>query len=415
MSLAHTLPHRWQEPKHIAKRIPFAQKKIPKSSLFATPSSPDQLRHLDTLLPEPSRTLSIGDTSYSLFQAKRLTQNAWTHPALAMMVQEARMAYRAYGNDIPLVDAYDHHSAIYLARAIYPEMIDGHMEQVEEWASIRFVHAYPLSTEDLDFYVCRIGKKGYTVLDALRMKTDIFRSMSIQNIKKHIATHSRVCVIRPFLREQKKPHTPSSAHHEHLGRKNKTFALSFALMNSLFLEDMEKEHIPIDMLTSQMHRRLTDTILSLPVKAMRKIVTLPFTDAATILGLPDTSDVLIDRRKPGVYAYKYPSYFLDVTDLAKTVLQLVRKGKIRHETLQEYITENTSIHAALAQPKMATFRNFGALLTQNGRINGDTITGSQLRAILDTEVRDGPVLRLMMTPVWKKAVRSFIDHAKTYA
>lgn len=377
--------------------------------------STSDIRELASHTPPPVHIERIGNIVFALYRAKRLHDHAWEHPVLRRLVVEARKTYKVYGDDIPEINTYDLKSAIYLVRVTYLMHAEKYSFPVEEWSSMRFVPAMgePLRTEDLDFFVYAKKREKTPVINIMSECFTFFRGKSEEEILSMIATQSRLCAIRPYaLKKSDEEIFFTYIKKTAVARKNHYVPICFALMNRQFLDDCQKEDEPIKLLTSQIHTYLSDTVLSLSLPSGTQ--KLPFTNAHTYIDGVNPHAIRIDREKPGVYAYQYPGYFLNVHDLARTFKELLSEKFISREALSPYLVSGVEFGAMFYHPHIKHFQKMGTLLTMKGKIDGSNITGEQLRKILNHRVSDGPTWRLLDIQIWRQGVTDFLSVAQKH-
>jgi hypothetical protein len=114
-------------------------------------------------------------------------------------------------------------------------------------------------------------------------------------------------------------------------------------------------------------------------------------------------EVTLERK---VMAYHFPAYFLNIHDLAKLLKRLYREGKMTALSFRHYL-ENFVEHEiekwedSSHRDLLNHLRGLGRLLTTHGKIPGATLTGEQLRSLIDVEVGDGPRLQFIDAPGWR--------------
>jgi hypothetical protein len=274
-------------------------------------------------------TVEFGQVKCDVFQAKDWRKPNWNSTELRSVVESARNSYRVYSDEIPLVDEYDKKSSSYVAKM----QGDGR----EKSYSLRFVPAVgePNNTEDLDFYVYHsAGDKqpvGNIIGDKLRVGKDQIFSLS------------RVCATATTTLSR--------------SSNDVIFDLGFAfkLMCNAFVDDNPQARL----VTCQMHDGLWERV-ALPGS--------PAMLAEDVLGI-EKGTIVIDRHRVGVYAYRFPSYFLNQIDLERVIAEYAPR------------------FLPLAR---ANLIRLGELLNSEGEEEAIA-----LRAVLDREVADGPKLRLI--------------------
>ncbi len=377
-------------------------KNLPPDNIKLTPK---EIREISIYLPKPINTENIGNTKFEIYLAKKLFKPQWDDQILRRLVVEARKTYKEYyGDDINEINLYDDKSAVYLVCTSYNyRNPQGKEFPVKEWFSLRFIPATgePTMNEDLNFYIFNDDLKKYSLLEIFRQRLKPFLKLSDTQIMERLITLSRFCAIRPY---------PSLNGNEGL-KNNKHSTISFALMNRQFLLDIVNMRLNIQFMTCQVHTHMSDKLLT--YSANKQIRSFPFTHAYKQLDLLPNF-IRISRNKKGVYAYKFPGYFLSLKNLVNTLEFLSQQNKLPINIIKEYLDKEIDFIKILNNPKIYHFRKMGELFTKNGKIPGTNLTGEELRNLLDKNVEDGPTLRIMEIESWKKGVEDMIKFAKLH-
>ncbi len=355
--------------------------------------TPGQIAHLTSELPPPLTTYRLGTIRLSLYQAKEFYSPNWLHPHWPALVSEARRSYLRYGA-VPLLDSYDDKAAIYMCRADYHPSVKrvGNSERRTEWLSIRFIPAdgAPVSTEDLDQFQYRGKSIGQCLLEQASQDSGQFWQS--------VMTISRICGFADL--NQNEAVAGSSA------QNLKYSAVAFLLMNHYLFQ-----HESVN--------RLKHVTAVFSERLFNKIVVEVERDTGVRLSVPGIEEyfkcapgeVKLERK---VMAYHFPGYFLNIHDLAKLLKRLYIDGHLTAVSFQHYL-ENFLEHEVRNWEEFA-YRNLlyrlhglGRLLTSHGPIPGATITGEQLRALVEVEVRDGPRLQFIDAPSWRAQLAAAVN------
>lgn len=378
--------------------------------------TPFELYNIPKYLPPPVREERIGDIQFSVYRVKNLYGADWNDLLLRRLVVEARRRYQEfYGKTLPLLDNYDLKSAIYLIHVSCKKNIDfDSPATIEEWFSLRFVPAdkEPLGTEDLDFYIVRGNRDELPIIKAMQRNLMSLRGLDKKYLLGSIITISRFCSIKPYIIKNDKTLMAERIVNWRINFRKGMFAsMSFSLMNIQFLEDSQRDGYNFKFATCQMHKIMSDEILTYPFNS--GIKTLPFTTAYSVLGLQNNnSSVYIARNKPKVYTYSYPGYFLNLRSLLNALQALIKDGLLLKATIKKFLEPGITFEEVINNPRIYHFRNMGKLFTKNGKIPNETLTGEELRKYLDRNVEDGPILRIMDIKMWRDGVLDFIEYIK---
>ncbi|GIX06324.1 MAG: hypothetical protein KatS3mg115_0727 [Candidatus Poribacteria bacterium] len=350
---------------------------------------PDDLCALSASLPEPDETLQLGAAELALYQAKELYNPSWRSEELRLLVREARRSFDRYGG-VPLFDAYDPKSAVYLARARYHVLTPERVPiRAEEWLSFRYVpgDGTPAGNPDLDNCLC----KDRPLVEALRSyltgkDSELGRVVSI----------SRMCAISPYTLRDDRRGLPARWL---TGRGLRYGAGLLVLINSAALD----HHLGRwDYQTGLCHPELLRSSFTLHTEDGHLYPR--YTPAYQVLGLSSPREVRLDRSHE---AYRYPGYFLDRRQLMRALRHLLREKMLSERTLQHYLGEVRSQGSGEGSGEW--YRNLGRLLTVQGPLVGSPITGEALRAYLDRSVDDGPTLYLFEVSSWKDELEKTLE------
>jgi len=366
------------------------------------------LKNLQLYVPESVHRFTFGLNEYTVYKAKDSNRKNWNNSVLKNLVIENRKSYKRYYNiNLPELDEDDSKSSVYLTHVTFPVTINNAETIIaEKWYSLRFV--FPdknpsVHAIDLDGYILQKQQKQFSIIYSIRNTLPEFQNLSTEETKKRIVILSRFCSIPVYT--QSKKYEDIFITHDQLVRKNSHGGISFALMNSLFLTEIQNRKPKIELLTTQMHMSLSHTILSYPPYSLKNI--LPLQLAYKTLHVKP-SQIRLDRFTYGEYIYSYPGYFLNIYDLTNALAELVSLEKLSIKTIERYLDNGLDFTTIKDHPKMFHFRNLGNLFTVKGRIPNESITGEQLREFLNHKVDDGPRLRLVKTNDWKKGVENYL-------
>lgn len=349
------------------------------------PLTYEQLRFFSALMPAPHRQYTIDNVSYDVFCVKRahdITRDeiAWR------FVLEARHSYLRYG-DVPLSDNYDPKSVVYLVRAKYVHVEQAVQIPVEEWLSVRFVPSDGLPQLSEDLQTCTVdGESLGRVLGTKLAKKDAV-AVSI----------SRLCAIRPYSTGGLQQNFP---HQLHAG-------ISFALANKAFIEDHIGVSQSVALFTMMSCTSLVEKVLCF--ESSEKTIYLRPHLVQELLG--EGAQITLNRN---VLSYKYPRYFLANDSLLALISHLVDHGVLSRETIETYLQVSLSPEQLMALIQTdksfarALLTDLGSLFTCTGRVAGTSITGDQLRSLIDQYVPDLPQVYAMPTALWKQELRRFL-------
>lgn len=337
-------------------------------------------------LPRPADVFRIGQARLELYEAKRGYAPAWTNETLRQIVLQARKGFWRHG-DVELEDHKDPTSFVYLVRASY----DVHGLPVEEWVSLRFIPGDGGATESLawDLDVCLFD--GIPLRELVRER--LFAGASDDVMLPAIASISRLCGTAPFFVDARDAPRGVS-----LPARKRYTAEAFALANLFFLSHAGRRF------------RFFTTLIN-DILLQKIFPELHFTSAQDALGLP-CKKISIQRT---VWSYQFPGNFLQMDELFSVLIRLLREKKITEETIQAYfgtILPFPEIHGLLLTDKPRYFsitRHMGKLLNASGRLVGSTLTGEELRALVDAEVTDGPELKILAREAWRKELEHFLS------
>ena len=195
---------------------------------------------------------------------------------------------------------------------------------------------------------------------------------------KHVISDSRLCGIHP--------HTISK-----LGgvsyitpEKHNYSSESMALMQAQFMIDHAHLDLPFTHVTAIVRPEIRDRVITDRKGMLIKKPT--FIPAWKTLDIPPRERLTVDRN---VYSYHYPRYWLDMEKLKLLLATLLHDKKISQRTI-DYYCKSTADKTA-------------KMLTARGKLVGATLTGDELRDLVDRHVPDAPELQITPIGVWRKS------------
>jgi len=363
--------------------------------------SDENIRQLTKQLPEPISTCIIGEALFDLYKAKDLYSEDWNDPALYEFLLEARKSYYVYDTGRPIFDEYEPKSAVYLVRAIYPLSVSGTDHLVEEWLSYRFIpyEGNPLGAGEMDLFLYKRKRVDYW-LPKLLFK-------GYRDFLKHTITGSRMCGIHPYFQIGEGEFDSGFK----LPQKHRYTALCHALMHDQFWNECEDSGLVFKYFSIIVPDEIVRKMLSIEVDGRK--VSVELTPAYKALGARGPEDVKLDRYTQDLFAYRFPTYFLNLRQLANVLKRLVAEGRLSDSTIQHYMNADMTLDALLesGKPLRTLLGGAGNMLTENGRLRGSTLTGSELRKIADIEVDDDPELKITEVKVWVESIKQVLSFA----
>jgi hypothetical protein len=373
----------------------------------------DQLRSINLYLPSPIYQDTIQGSQYTVYKAKDVGKLEWNNEILKRLVFECRKRFKSYySDDITLLDKDDQRSSVYITHVSYQVSSGDESVRIEKWYSLRFIFIGKnphVLKEDLDFYINKSRIYKFSSMDLIKeklYKSSEWQNVSDEELRKRFITISRFCSTNTYT-SLKDRNDLFNKHYNNI-KKKLHGGISLTLMNLVFLDELKRINPPIELFIAQMHKHLTDTVLSYPSYTGK--LKLPLETGYKFLKV---DNLCIDRERHGNYIYSYPGYFLNNDDLMKALKVLIKEKKLSKSTIERYL--NSSFDEIKKQPKIYNFHNFGRLLTKKGKIRNESITGEQLRDFLNKNVKDGPQLRLVKTKDWKKGLEDFIKAVQNYS
>jgi hypothetical protein len=288
------------------------------------------------------------------------------------------------------MDAYDHKAAIYLLRARYEK----DSRQYEEWFSNRFIprNGEPSGSGGFDMFLCN-GKPMETVVrEALAHVGG--------DVMSKIVTSSRTCGIMPYVL--------GHGDGESKGVRQKSSALSYALLNKQFFADCEAMGAAFSYVEGVVRDEFVERALTVYRRGQPFFPC--FTPIQVALNVEKGVAVALDRNLWDHYIYRFPAYFLHHEDLSRVMQSLVDAGKLSLATFLQHAGDSDAVQEMFGTGLIHfhKLKGLGNLLTMRGELPGACISGEELRAMLGVEVRDGPTLNLTPHQSWKESVDAML-------
>ncbi|MBI2021152.1 hypothetical protein HYS99_01410 [Candidatus Giovannonibacteria bacterium] len=309
----------------------------------------DRVKSLSRQLSKPDFFCETGGVSFYLYKAKNLHNPKWINENLYKITLILRRSYFRYGKRT-LIDEYDKKSAIYLVRA--------QKGSYEEWLSYRFTpnNGKPIGGGEIEIF----SSNGISLSDIARKK--LFKGQ--KNFWRYIVSTSRMCGV------------PLRTPHKYTG-------LCFAIISYVFILDSIKNKYPFKYTTGIINEKLVKDALT--VRKGQVKLCPHFTPSYKTLHISKNS-VKINRN---IYTYKFPTYFLNNTQLLSTLKKLVNSKDLPKSVLN--------------------LEKFSEFISKNGKIRGSRLTREELRSIIDKNVKDGPEFKLTKILDWNRSILRFID------
>jgi hypothetical protein len=329
---------------------------------------------------------------FSIYRAKDLFKEAWNDQGLQYLVSRARGSYLRYG-EVPVYDSYDPKSAIYLIKASYTgenEKIKGAVA-IQEWLSVRFIPWGGAPEDTEDFTHCHY--KGKNIREIIN--NNLFKGEDKIN---QLVTISRICSAQYAL-------GPRGHYIELLGQKNKYTSESFVLANQAFLDDYNKSS-KFSYLTGLFRKELLKKF-TVKINGGKQLPT--FIPAYKSLGISDKNSIRITRDD---YIFSFPSYFLNLKETLKILRKLWKRGNLSNKTLAYNLGENIVWDNFFNFEKPLSlyhYKNLGKLFNKNSKLHDSLLTSAQLRSIINSEVSDGPELKIMELSKWTQEIKKCVQ------
>ncbi len=334
------------------------------------------------------------DTTFSVYCAKQFFSDDWESSELRDLVEQARETYRIYSPTIPCFDSYDAKSAVYLVRAQYPIEYLGDTTLVNEWVTLRFVPAWgtPLLSEDLKHYTVDSAIGSRSLVDQIGER--LFEVGPADAVSR-LYTYSRFCASRPAAEDENQQWLVN-AYWQAAGirTKNRWTAVAFALMNTLFLDQVRQQHGDNYLaITAQINEKVERTVFLPGLQQVDPQATLMFPFAYQVLQFDSPARIYLNRAKYSEYFYRFPGYFFKVPELVAALAELVHQGKLAVAVLEQYLDQPWT--EVVHNPNYQHLHRMGELLTAPQTVSGLPMSSVELRQFLDQRVSDGVQLRLV--------------------
>jgi len=360
----------------------------------------DRFRHLSQKTGKPLSSRKSLGTVFKIYRAKNLYELEWLDGALKDLVFLARrMSNLPYSR--PIKDEYDSKSAIYIGSATYPLLVGDEHFFIEEWLSVRLVpgNGNPRGTGELEIYTCR----GENVENIVRKR--FFQNND--NFLNYVFASNRMCGCKPYFKNKADERRLTG---DFLSNKIKHTAILYALINKHFVQDYLSS-LNSRYITGVIIDQLVDRALTTEIGSDR--YGTHFTYAHELLGVP-ASEVKLNRHINNNYAYRYPTYFLDVRQLLAWLGDLVKKGMLTQDSVRHYLKTDVTFGEMNVQSHLHLYhlRNLYKIFLEEGKIFGSNLTGAELRSLADTEIEDGPKLRITPINDLANSIEVFLNAAE---
>lgn len=357
------------------------------------PSNTDMHQPLTDI---PIAQYSLEGALIQIYRAKSLHSSEWKSPQLKQYLMHARQSYLRYGH-VPLIDDFDAKSEVYITRATYSIKDDHLSYSVEEWLSMRFVPSdgNPRYTEDLSYSLC----EDKPLIQWLSESNFGKRKDSAQ----HMIAISRICSIPPRK-------IPGYKYKKYVffPKKLGYTAISFALMNKVFLDNLSSSSKYYGHMTGIFRDEFIDKVLT--VGTPKGEIVPDFTFGYKLLGLNNIRMIRLDRSAPLLYPYHFPKYFFHIKQLHEVFCGLYANGSITQKTFIHYM--GTEAHPDGWISDLDHFKKISSkldnILTVIGPLYGASITGEEVRFMFDRKVDDGPRLRIMQIDAWRNSIEKYL-------
>jgi hypothetical protein len=338
------------------------------------------------------------DVRFEVYRAKRLLEYEWENDVLLQLLVEARASYYRYG-EIPPLDEQDKKSAIYLVRFIYPFACGDASSavEIEEWHSTRVVPAMgvPDGLKDFELFVCQ-SKPAHAAV------AQVLRAASVHDLDSVVGS-SRTCAIPPIVSGDQDGCVGAA-----LKLQQRCTPLALAMVHHYFWKDSVEGHFSCSYMASIAVPKFIATGFTATIKD--KQFTPDFIPAHLFLGV-SAAEVRLDREVLGRYVYRFPAYFLNIRELLALLGTLAETQRLPLAILEKHLGTKVDLNAMQSKVIFENVKRLGSLLTTRGNIAGTSMTGEELRTLIDKEVHDGPMLHLTAFPLWVESVNRMLDAA----
>ncbi len=325
----------------------------------------------------PCMKCRVNNLSLEVFLAKSFKED-WVTPSLRDAVLHEREAYLRYG-DVALTDRHDDDSTVYLICG--KQTKNG--VNIEERFSVRFVSGQSMSIEEANRFLMT-NLAGGSFLEAMQKQLSGDGTFLGQ-----LAFVSRICGSVHSLGGTSVETTTWAA------PKMTLTAYAFALAVDHFFEWTQE-----GARTAYLFGIFREELISRSLTVAHNDHRVPrFENARSMLGGNHEGEITIERTAD---VYRYPGYFFQVDQLWDLLRQLVLAGKLSPLTLARHIGGDDAVTELMSQAPMNVeyARNLGYLLAHEGMIDNSTISGEELRAMINEHVGDGPQLCALRRKNW---------------
>lgn len=322
------------------------------------------IREFDVI---PCTEVQVNGFLLQVFQARKIGDD-WASKQLRDAVLSERRTYLRYGG-VELIDQYDDNAAIYLVCALRKK----NGVDVEERFSIRFVSGQNMSLEEAGNFLSH--KLTNVPFFAQIQQQMSFASRACGGVYVPDVTHDNVTVAPRMFS------TP----------------YAFALSIDHFFRSTSEGRLT-GFLLAIIREEVYKHSLSTSVEEYR----VPRFVAMDKLSEWKQEDPMFMNRTKEIFSY--PRYFLEYDELRILLKRLVGSGRLSPETLARHVggMEVVDVLTSEAQMNGGWTKNLGALLTQEGVIADSTISGEELRKLINIHVGDGPKLRILHRMTWSE-------------
>lgn len=354
-------------------------------------------KKLASRLPPPESIIKIGDVVFEIYKAKNLYASRWNNNALRQLTIESRKSYYHWG-DIQLLEKDDEKAVIYLIRAKFQLLSCKDADSndlLEEWFSYRFIpgNGKKSGVKELDIFI-------YNNKPVMKVVQEQLFDSS-KDYLNFIVNCSRLCGIIPYYKKE------NYLQKNQLPLKHKNTLTSFLLMNEYFIKECRQNKIAFQYLIAIIRNDFINKVLTLAING-KKFPTL-WTPAYQTLNL-NKNDIKINRNARSNYVYKFPAYFLNINQLIKILQKLVHEEKLSLKSIEYYldIKINSNMKKDLKTTILQQSKKLGRLLTIENKIRFSSLTGKQIRKIIDANVNDGPELKITKFSDYAKNIQDLL-------
>ncbi len=305
--------------------------------------------------------VKVGTTNINVVTAKE-AHKPWDSK-LEEKVLDARRSYWKEWGKIPLVDALDEASYVYVCSVSYPDPKNS-SQFIQEGLTMRMVlingkdYSDPDEglPDDLRFFV------GPNDQPLLQIFTNKLYKGNKNLARDKIVAAARVAPIRPTGNEHNQ-FTPEA----------------FAALN--ILASIRAASLRVDFFVNTMRPEMSNKVLALPNG-------VTFNHIPTEISLGIEEGVVRLNRKDGYvlkHIYDYLGYFVDRADFIKLVQDLLTEKKLTYEVLTAISIDSSKIERL----KAGEIKSFIELTSVEGPITPH-LTGEKFRDLVVSKTKDGP-------------------------